>query len=434
VTVAPAAWSSAERGRVQRRVLLVVVCSQVLGGAGLAAGVTVGGLLAQDMMGSTAFAGLPAALFTGGSAAAALAVGQISQRFGRRPGLALGYLVGALGGAGVAVAAVLDSVALLLLALTAYGAGVATNLQARYAGADLAEPRQRGRAVSIILVATTLGAVAGPSLVGVTGDVAGAAGAPPLSGPFALAALAYALAALVLATFLRPDPLLLARTLLADALSDAAADGPVAGPVTSRHSVSVAATAMVLTQVAMVSVMTMTPIHLISHGHGLDAVGVVIAVHIASMYLPSPLTGWLADAYGRRPVLVASGVVLAAAGLVAAVADPDSVWLLGVALGLLGLGWNLGLVGGTALLTDAVALGDRARTQGGVDLAIALAGATASLGSGGVVVAAGYPVLALLGGAAGLLVLPAVLAGVRARAPTAGTAGAPAGGTSAPSG
>lgn len=421
VTVAPAAWSSAERGRVQRRVLLVVVCSQVLGGAGLAAGVTVGGLLAQDMMGSTAFAGLPAALFTGGSAAAALAVGQISQRFGRRPGLALGYLVGALGGAGVAVAAILDSVALLVLALTAYGAGVATNLQARYAGADLAEPRQRGRAVSIILVATTLGAVAGPSLVGVTGDVAGAAGAPPLSGPFALAALAYALAALVLAVFLRPDPLLLARTLVTDALPDAVADGLVAGPVTSRHSVSVAATAMVLTQVAMVSVMTMTPIHLISHGHGLDAVGAVIAVHIASMYLPSPLTGWLADAYGRRPVLVASGVVLAAAGLVAAVADPDSVWLLGVALGLLGLGWNLGLVGGTALLTDAVALGDRARTQGGVDLAIALAGATASLGSGGVVVAAGYPVLALLGGAAGLLVLPAVLAGVRARAPVGGT-------------
>ncbi len=401
----------ADRAGMQRRALVVVVCSQVLGGAGLSAGVTVGALLAKDMLGSTALAGLPAALFTGGSAAAALMVGRVSNRHGRRPGLALGYLVGALGGAGVALAAILGSVWVLLPSLTVYGSGVATNLQARYAGADLAAPHQRGRAVSIVLVATTAGAVAGPSLVGVTGDLAVAAGAPALSGPFVLAALAYGSAGVVLLTLLRPDPLLMARSLALSA--DASATG-VAGQGNSQRVVGVAATAMVLSQVAMVAVMTMTPVHLIAHGHGLDAVGAVIAVHIASMYLPSPLTGWLADAVGRLPVLVGSGVVLVAAGLVAALADPDAVLLLALALGLLGLGWNLGLVGGTALLTDATSLADRARTQGGVDLSIALAGATASIASGGVVAAAGYPVLALLGGAAGLLVLPAVLAGVRA--------------------
>ncbi|CAN5579162.1 MFS transporter [soil metagenome] len=402
------------RRHLQRRVLTVVACSQVLGGAGLAAGITVGALLAEDMLGSTALAGLPAALFTGGSAAAALLVGRVSQVRGRRTGLALGYLIGAVGGVGVALAAVLDSVWLLLPALTIYGSGVATNLQARYAGADLAEPAQRGRAVSIVLVATTLGAVAGPSLVGVTGDLAAAFGAPPLSGPFALAGAAYGLAAAVLLAFLHPDPLLTARRLAAEAARDGS-ERAGGRRSTSRRTAGVAATAMVLTQAAMVAVMTMTPVHLIAHGHSLDAVGAVIAVHIASMYLPSPLTGWLADSIGRRPVLVGSGGVLIAAGLVAALADPGSVLWLGVALGLLGLGWNLGLVGGAALLTDATSLADRAKTQGGVDLAIALAGASAGIDSGGVVAMAGYPALALLGGVAGLLVLPVVL-GVRTHA------------------
>jgi len=436
------------RWALQRRVLTVLVVSQLLGGAGLAAGITVGALLAQDMLGSTGLAGLPAALFTAGSAAAALEVGRVSQRYGRRPGLALGYLVGAVGGAGVAIAAVVDSVWLLLAALTIYGSGTATNLQARYAGADLADPEQRGRAISIVLVATTAGAVAGPNLVGITGDIAAAAGAPPLSGPFVLAATAYALAGIVLLVFLRPDPLLVAMELSTSSTGDSddkagttgtesapgsdapagvddladAAGADSARRATSRRMVLAAAAAMVLTQVAMVAVMTMTPVHLIVHGHGLDAVGVVIAVHIAAMFLPSPVTGWLADRCGRPPVLAAAGVVLTAAGLIAALADPDSLTLLTLALGLLGLGWNLGLIGGTALVTDVTAIADRARTQGSVDLTIALAGATGGIASGGIVAAAGYPQLALLGGLAGLLMLPIVVAAHRTATPAGRTA------------
>ena len=438
------------RWALQRRVLTVLVVSQLLGGAGLAAGITVGALLAQDMLGSTGLAGLPAALFTAGSAAAALEVGRVSQRYGRRPGLALGYLVGAVGGAGVAIAAVVDSVWLLLAALTIYGSGTATNLQARYAGADLADPEHRGRAISIVLVATTAGAVAGPNLVGITGDIAAAAGAPPLSGPFVLAAAAYALAGIVLLVFLRPDPLLVAmelstgstgegddkagatgtesalgdgaRARVSDLADAAPADAGSARRATSRRTVLAAAAAMVLTQVAMVAVMTMTPVHLIVHGHGLDAVGVVIAVHIAAMFLPSPVTGWLADRCGRPPVLAAAGVVLTAAGLIAALADPDSLTLLTLALGLLGLGWNLGLIGGTALVTDVTPVTDRARTQGSVDLTIALAGATGGIASGGIVAAVGYPQLALLGGLAGLLMLPIVVAAHRTATPAGRTA------------
>ena len=214
--------ASLEREALHRASMRVLVCSQVVGGAGLAAGVTVGALLAEDMLGSTSLSGLPAALFTLGSAAAALLVGWVSQRSGRRPGLALGYAAGAVGGAGVALAAVVDNTVLLLVAMFVYGSGTATNLQARYAGADLAPPDRRGAAISTVLVATTLGAVAAPNLVQPTGRLSEQVGIPALGGPFILAAIAYALAGLVLMVWLRPDPLMTSRA-LAQADADAAA-------------------------------------------------------------------------------------------------------------------------------------------------------------------------------------------------------------------
>ncbi|MFF4560264.1 MFS transporter [Streptomyces sp. NPDC001435] len=400
----------------QRRILRVLVATQVLSGAGLAAGVTVGALLAQDMLGTTSLAGLPSALFTAGSALAAVAVGRISQARGRRPGLATGYLTGAIGSAGVITAAVLDNSVLLFLALFVYGAGTATNLQARYAGADLADPAHRARAVSTVLVATTLGGVVGPNLASPTGDLAHGLGIPRLAGPFLLAGAAYALAALVLAVWLRPDPLLLARTL--DRQRATATDETQRAASTAerrRPGVVLGALIMVLSQVVMVAIMTMTPVHMHDHGHGTAASGLVIAIHVGAMYLPSPLTGRLVDRYGRIPVAAGSGVTLLAAGILAAAAPGDSVALLALALALLGIGWNLGLISGTAIITDAVPLAARARTQGLVDVSIAIAGTTGGLASGIIVHAASYPVLALTGGILALAVLPAIAASASSR-------------------
>ncbi|MFD8432102.1 MFS transporter [Streptomyces coelicoflavus] len=399
--------------QAQRRILRVLVASQILSGAGLAAGVTVGALLAEDMLGTTSLAGLPSALFTAGSALTAITVGRISQARGRRPGLATGYLTGAIGSAGVIVAAVLDTPALLFLALFVYGAGTATNLQARYAGADLAPPGHRARAVSTVLVATTLGGVAGPNLAAPAGTLAEHLGIPHLAGLFVISGAAYALAALVLALWLRPDPLLLARTVArakeADAATDPAADGGDAG--TGAHGgVVLGALVMILTQLVMVAIMTMTPVHMHDHGHSTAASGLVIGIHIGAMYLPSPLTGWLVDRYGRMKIAAASGTTLLAAGLLAAAAPGDSVALLALALALLGLGWNFGLVSGTAIITDTVPLATRAKTQGLVDVSIAIAGATGGITSGIMVVATSYPALALTGGALSLPLLPAVAA------------------------
>ncbi|MCK2219407.1 MFS transporter [Actinomadura sp. ATCC 31491] len=440
----------APRLRAQRRALTVLVAAQVLSGVGLAAGVTVGALLAQDLLGSTGLAGLPSAVGTAGSALAAVAVGRLSQARGRRPGLAAGYLAGAAGSAGVLAAAVAGSPVLLFLALFLYGAGTATTLQARYAGADLAAPAGRARAVSVVLVATTLGGVAGPNLAAPTGGLARALGIPYLAGPFLLAGVAYALAALVLAGWLRPDPLLLARTLETAPPAPPPAptrrpDGPRGRPNVpgdrldgsgdrpggpggrSRGAggggrgagvpvgVPVGVLVMVLTQLVMVAIMTMTPVHMAAHGHGTAASGLVIAVHIGAMYLPSPLTGWLADRHGRPAAAAASGVALLAAGLVAAAAPGDSAGWFAVALALLGLGWNLGLVTGTAIITDAAPAATRARTQGSVDVAVAVAGAAGGLLSGLVVAVAGFPVLAAGGGLLALAVVPAAVAAGRRR-------------------
>ncbi|MEU5234468.1 MFS transporter [Streptomyces anulatus] len=401
----------------------MLVLAQTMSGAGLTAGITVGALLAEEMLGSTGLAGVPSALFTAGAALGALGIGRLCTRWGRRPGLALGYATGALGSVGVVVAAATGSVALLLPALVVYGMGTATGLMARYAGADLASPARRGRAVSAVLFATTPGAVTGPMLVTPAGEVAHAWGVPRLAGPFLLAAAAFTATAVVLACLLRPDPLRLAQALTARAAGApdegtdsgeeedvAGTDGPRTGAPApaGRHDVAVGTTVMILTQVVMIGIMTMTPVHMLAHGHGARAAGLVISLHVGAMFLPSPLTGLLVDRIGGRWVACASGPLLPAAGALAALSPAGSAPALGVALVLLGPGWNFGLISGTAIVTDALPPDRRATTQGLVDVGLATAGAVGSLASGLVVARDGYPALALMGGPAALLALPVV--------------------------
>jgi MFS family permease len=392
---------------VQRRVLRILVASQVLGGAGLGAGLTVGALLAEDVLDSTSLSGLPVALFTLGSAGAAMFVGSLSERRGRRAGLTAGYAAGAVGSAGVVLAAVLANPILLFASMLVYGSGTSTNLQARYAGGDLAAEERRGSAVSRVLVATTFGAVAGPNLVAPMGGLATGWGIPALAGPFLLAAAAYAAAALFLTVFLHPDPLLTARSVAIDRAKQARASGPAGS--TDVAAVRLGALAMVVTQLAMVAVMTGTPIYMRDHGHGLGATGLVIGLHVAAMFLPSPLTGRLVDRCGSRAVIAAGGVVLLAAGVVGAAAPGHSALALTIALVLLGFGWNLGLLGGTTLLTGAVPLQGRARLQGRVDVAVAFAGAAGGLSSGMVVASADYATLSLGSGLVALITLAAAL-------------------------
>lgn len=405
--------SPEKQRQLYKRTMIIVILSQIFGGAGLAAGVTVGALLAQDMLGTDSFAGVPAALFTLGSAGAALLVGRLSQNFGRRTGLATGFIGGGIGAIGVVLAAELDNLPLLFISLLIYGAGTATNLQARYAGTDLAQPTQRAKAISAAMVFTTFGAVAGPNLVNITGRVAISLGAPALTGPFMLAALAYIVAGLVLLIFLRPDPFIVSKA-IAEAQRAKDIQNSVDGatpqePIVNKSGIIVGATVMVLTQIVMIAIMTMTPVHMKHHGHGLGDVGLVIGIHIAAMYLPSLITGALVDKYGRTLMSYASGITLLLAGLVSALAPGDSMVLLILGLALLGLGWNFGLISGTAAIIDATPPQSRAKTQGTVDVLIALAGASGGALSGMVVAQSSYTNLSFIGGFLSLLLIPVVV-------------------------
>ena len=391
----------------QRRTLVILVLAQVLSGVALAAGVTVGALLAQDMLGSTRLSGLPSALFAAGGAIAAVGVGRLSERSGRRVGLTAGYLVGAVGGFGVVAAAWLDNVVLLFTSLLVYGAGVATSLQARYAGADLAAPARRGRAVSTVLVATTLGAVVGPNLVTVTGRMAEAVGIPVLAGPFLLAGVAYSAAGVLLWAMLRPDPLQLARALATvpsgmryDAHSPAGptATGPdlTSGQRRSAWSPAVVGGAgiLVLTQFVMVAIMTMTPIHIQHYGHDLSATGVVIGAHVAAMFLPSPLSGWLVDRFRasrHRHHVSGHAAGRGTLGRVGAFGICDHSWF-GARLARPRLELRAGERQHGDHRCGAARL--RARTQGTVDLMVAVAGACGGVGSGLLVSATSYRTLA----------------------------------------
>ncbi|GAE06606.1 MFS transporter [Paenibacillus sp. JCM 10914] len=403
--------------KLYKKTLLVVVFSQLFGGAGLAAGLTVGALLAQDMLKMDSFAGVPVALITAGSALGAWFVGRLTQRWGRGPALASGFLAGGIAAVGIIAAAVYHNIYLLLISLLIYGAGTATNMQARYAGTDLAKPSQRAGAVSMAMVATTFGAVAGPNMVGVMGNVAESMGIPALAGPFILAAAAFTLAGLILLLFLRPDPYAIAQGIEQARSLSAGHASHMAGSPDRQHQrgVWVGASVMILTQVVMVSIMTMTPIHMKHHGHDLSAVGLVIGIHIGAMYLPSLVTGYLVDKIGRTTMSIVAGIVLLGSGILAAVAPAESMTLMIIALALLGIGWNLGFISGTAMIIDATPPATRAKTQGTVDVLIALAGASGGVLSGMVVAGTSYATLSLAGGLLALIMIPLCLSSAQSR-------------------
>jgi MFS family permease len=404
--------------RLQRRTMQVLVVAQLLGALGLAAGGTAGALLAEELTGTPASAGLPLAVLVLGSGIGAVATTRVMDRAGRRVGLALAHLGGALG-AGVAVAAAaLADWPLLLAGCALLGGGNAAVMLARYAAADLAT--RRGRSISTVVAAASVGAVAGPNLLGPAGSSARALGLPEPTGLFLLAVPAFLAAALVLLAFLRPDPLQVAR-----AAAPAATDGRQPAPARGRASLAAvlgdrqirfALLVLALTNLTMVGMMAVAPVHLHAHGAGMGAVGLMIGVHIAAMYLPSPLTGWLADTFGGQLVAGAGALLLVGAGVLAATAGSGRQGTM-AALLLLGIGWNAGLIGGSALLRDApVHPSLRTRAEGLGELGMGAAAAAGGSGAGLLLATGGFGLLGLVVAAPCLLVLALVATGGRRRA------------------
>jgi MFS family permease len=391
-----------------------------LGSTGYIAAITVGTLVAADIRGDATLGGVPTAAATVGTATAAGLLSGLMLRIGRRAGLIGGLSVGLVGAVLAVVAVIGESILLLLLAsaLTGFANGV-SNL-GRYVAADLVPPERRASAIGTVVWGSTIGAVSGPNLVAPAGAAAESIGLPPLAGAYVLTVVFIGLAAVLAFALLRPEPYALAdRSAL-----EMRPDGEVAPSVRSilaRSSVLVALVTLVIGQVVMVLIMTMTPIHLADHGHGLATVGFVLSAHTFGMFALSPISGRLTDRFGSLTVIAAGLSTLAAAGFLAAFAPPDGGILLTLALFLLGYGWNLGFVAGSTLLTRGLALGERTRVQGVADGLVWSSAAIASLMSGVIVAGASYTTLGLLGVA--LLVPPALLLVTRrsALAPTAAT-------------
>lgn len=383
---------SAETVAVQRRTVGVLVAGQILGGLGFGAALSMGALLAASVSGSDEWSGLAATMTTLGAAAAAVPLARLAQSRGRRNSLAAGAGVAAFGSALVIVAAVIGVFSLLLVALACIGVGSAANLQARFAASDLARPSTRGRDLSIVVWATSIGSVVGPNLVGVGASLARTIGIPELAGPFVFAIVSQVLAVVLYLVALRPDPLL---TSLAGAASASIRPGAVPAEPHAHAGIGLrfAILSVALSHAVMVAVMAMTPVHLQHHGASITVIGLTISLHIAGMYGLSPVFGILADRLGRIPVIILGQALFLAALLVAALFSEDS-FAVGVGLVLLGLGWSASTVAGSALVTELSQAARRTRYQGITDLLMSLAGAVGGALAGVVLAFAGYEGLA----------------------------------------
>lgn len=407
-----------DRASLQRKVIRTLVATQILGGVGMASGIAVGALLAEELSGTESLAGVGTTSQVLGSALITIPVARAIAARGRRVGQSLGLAVAFAGAALVITAAVAGSFPLFLVGMFLFGGGTTANNQARYAAADLAAPAHRGRDLSIVVWATTIGSVAGPNLVGPGVSVARLIGIPDLAGSFVFSLAGFLLAWAVVTRLLRPDPLVTAKALEATAHEERAqrhtaaiADGTTTGPAPTapNHDGSMgrglsvirgnaralrAVLVMGLGHLVMVSVMVMTPIHM-KHGHAeLEVIGFVISIHILGMYVLSPVVGTAVDRWGGRPVAMLGGGILTVSAVLAALSDAGWSALLLVALFLLGVGWSCTLVSGSTLLTGAVETDERPATQGLADVFMGLAGAGGGAAAGVVVGALGYSWLA----------------------------------------
>lgn len=387
--------------KARRRLQRSLIVGVGLGSTGYIAAITVATIVAKELSGGSAFAGLPGAAIVLGSATASQLLSRFMVRYGRRAGLTLGYAIGALGAIGAGTAVIVGSFPLFLFSTVFMGCANASNQLSRYTAADMYDESKRATAIGLVVWGSTFGAVVGPNLVTIAGDTAEALSLPRLAGTYGVPILFVSAAALLTLISLRPDPASLAPV----GRSDATGDGASVAQIVARPRVLAAIVALVAGQVVMVLVMTMTPLHMAEHGHGLDAVGLVISGHTFGMFALSPLSGRLASRFGTPLVIAAGLAVLAFSSALAAIAPPDGGVALFIALFLLGWGWNLGFVAGSALLTEGLSVSERTRLQGVTDALIWSSAAAAALGSGVVVAVAGYTALGLLGAA--LIGLPA---------------------------
>jgi MFS family permease len=380
------------------KLMATLFAAQVCGSTGHAIGLAVGSIMAASITGTNTWSGVPIAVGALGTAVASWPLARYMDRAGRRPGLALGYglaVVGAaLGMAGVAM----RSFPVMLAGMALFGVASTSNLLARYAAADVTPGAQRGRAMGLIVWGSTVGSIIGPNLMGPALSAGALLGVAPAASAFLVSVAGYALAALLVEVFLRPDPLAIARRL--QAAADAAAAPEAArrlGAVLADPRVQIAFATLSISQFVMISTTSTSPVYLHDQGHTVQTIGLAVSLHLAGMYVASPLSGWLCDRFGRLTMIGVGALVLIGAVMLAGLAPGRERALVILGLFLNGVGWNFAFVAGSALLTDALSPAERASIQGLADLVMGLMGALGSTAGGMVLGVWGFTVLNTLG-------------------------------------
>jgi len=402
--------------QVQRRTVRTLLASQMAGGIGLVSGYSVTALLADDITGSKTLAGLAAASLSIGAAIASFPLARLMARSGRRPGLLLGYVLASIGGFFAVLAAITRQFVFLPIGVALIGIGNATNMATRYAAADLAKPERRASTIGLVVAATTIGSGFG-SLVSLSvfDPIGRSIGLPDYAGSFLSGALLFLVAAAIVEIRLRPDPLVLAGGVGTDGTDTRIPFGAAMGLILANPKARLAVLAMMVSQATMVGTMTLTPLHMNDGGQSNGAISIMLFSHILGMYAFSPLVGRLADQVGRYPMLLLSGVLVAAGALWAGLTPPEG--FIGITGGqtVIGLAWCFGIIAASGLLTESFPVEQRASVQGAGDMCMMAFGAVAGISAGAIVAYRSYLDLNLAAAILGAILVVAVLVTVASK-------------------
>jgi MFS family permease len=383
--------------QTERRLIGGLMGSSALGGLAQLIGLTGTALLVEDLLGSKTWIGTGAFAGQCGTALGATLLQRWLGQQHRRPPLVGGYIIGALGGLLVGAGARWGSYPIVILGMLLFGFGNTANQQSRFAAADVVSDRRRARAVSIVVWASTIGVVFGPKLWGPSGRFMTRFGFDELGGAFAVGGAVYVLAGILCSIILRPDPRDVSRQLRGETHTPNAHVDVRA--CLRRPAVRLALASLVVGQVVMVAVMSVTSVHLRDHSYHSGEIGTVISAHVFGMYAPSPVSGWLADRVGRVPVIVGGNLVMLGGCALAAGAEPTNHFAITAALLMLGVGWNGNFVAGSALVTEAVSSAERPRMQAVTDTMTFVASGSAALIAGFVLRWSDYPTMGVIGAA-----------------------------------
>ena len=390
-----------------RRITTALFTAESFNSASFIIMFTVTPILAAQLSGNDAAAGIPTTLAMLGRALIAYPMGWLMDRVGRRLGLSVGYLLTAVGAAIGTYAVIQGSFTIFLASAIFLGMARGTSEQSRFAAAEVQPESRRAKSIGLIVFAGTVGAISGPLIVPPSEALAAGLNLPGLAGPWLISIGFGLLAMLVVFAWLRPDPMEMGRTLASTGQINGTQQNTVTRTIWQMFSspyMILAVGAMVIGQLVMTLLMVITPLHMAYHDHSTQAISGVIMAHTLGMFGLSSVTGWLIDRLGRVKLIVAGALVLVTSAGITPLST--SLPILGLALFLLGLGWNFCHIAGSSLLTDTLASGERGRAAGASEVFIALASSTGSFSTGFIFAASGIVAVSLVGLILSLALVP----------------------------